>query len=178
MEYRIYQPNDAPAIQNLFTSVFTESEGEEEGKLVGGVARELMASTDAGDLFGFVAVEGERIVGAILFSRLTFEQEIEVFLLAPVAVDSDQQSKGIGQALIRHGLGEMKASGTSYVITYGDPAFYSKVGFHPISQDAFMPPYELSQPIGWIGQSLTDETIDAIPGRSKCVKAFGDPALW
>ena len=178
MELRAHKPSDAPVIESLFTTVFTESEGASEGALVGTLAGELMAGTDSRDLYGFVAVDGGRIIGAIFFSRLTFEKTADVFILAPVAVRSDQQNKGVGQALISHGLKKLKQQGVRIVTTYGDPGFYSRVGFHPLSQETIAAPLALSQPQGWLGQSLTDDPIEPIPGRCSCVKALDNPAYW
>jgi predicted N-acetyltransferase YhbS len=178
MEFRPHKPSDASAIESLFVAVFTESEGESEGALIGNLAKELIVSTDSRDVYGFVAVDRDKIVGALFFSRLTFEKSIDVFILAPVAVRSDRQGMGIGQNLIDHGLKELKRRGARIVITYGDPAFYSKVGFRPISEDVIRAPFKLSQPEGWLGQSLTDDSIEAIPGPCSCVKALDNPAYW
>lgn len=178
MEFRPLEPNDASVIEELFLSVFSKSEGEQEGVLISRLAKELIACTDSQDIHGFVDVDREQIVGAIFFSRLTFNRPLDAFILAPVAVHSDHQGEGIGQALIAHGLREMKLQGASFVATYGDPAFYSKVGFHSISKDVIRPPHELSQPEGWLGQLLTDDSLEAIPGRCSCVKALDNPAYW
>jgi len=179
MDFRAYKPSDSPAIEGLFVSVFSKSEGEQAGALIGNLVKEMIASTDSQDLYGFVAIDGKHIVGAIFFSRLSFEKDIDVFILAPVAVHSDHQGMGIGQALITHGLREMQKRGVSFVTTYGDPSFYSKVGFHPISQDVIAAPRALSQPEGWFGQSLTDDDpIETIPGNCTCVKALDNPAFW
>lgn len=178
IEFRAQKPSDSSAIERLFVSVFSKSEGEQEGTLIGNLAKDLIASTDSRDLYGFVAVDGGQVVGAIFFSRLTFEKDIDVFILAPVAVHTEYQGRGIGQALITHGLREMKKRGVSVVTTYGDPDFYSKVGFHPLSQDMIRAPLELSQPEGWLAQSLTDDSIETIPGRCSCVKALDNPAYW
>ena len=178
LDYRAYEQAEAAAVERLFVSAFSEAEGEQEGALIGDLVEEMLASTDGRDLDGFVAVDGNEIVGAIFFSRLTFDDDIDVFVLAPVAVATDHQGKGIGQVLITHGLREMRRMGVSYVTTYGDPSFYSKVGFQPISEDDIAPPLELSQPEGWLGQPLGDDDIDAIPGRPTCVKALDDPVYW
>ena len=178
MEFRAQKPGDSNAIEGLFDSVFTKSEGEQEGALVSNLAKEMMASTDSRDLYNFVADDGEQIVGAIFFSRLTFQNDLDVFILAPVAVHTDHQGMGIGQALITHGLREMEKRGVSFVITYGDSAFYSKVGFHQISQNAIEAPHSLSQPEGWLGQSLSDEPIETILGRCTCVNALDNPVYW
>lgn len=178
VEYRAYRPSDSTTIVHLFASVFTKSEGEQEGTLVSKLAKEMMSGTDNRDLYCFVADDEGQIVGTIFFSRLIYQSDLDVFLLAPVAVHTDYQGIGIGQSLITHGLREMRKSGTRFVTTYGDPAFYSKVGFHPISQDAIEAPHSLSQPEGWLGKSLTDEPIEAIPGHCACVKALDNPAYW
>jgi predicted N-acetyltransferase YhbS len=52
------------------------------------------------------------------------------------------------------------------------------VGFQPLSQETIEPPLPLSQPEGWLGQSLTAEPLTPIPGRPTCVRAFNDPAYW
>lgn len=178
MEFRLYRQRDSSAIESLFVSVFTQSEGESEGMLIGNLARDLMATTDRRDLHGFVAVDKERIIGAIFFSRLAFETDVDAFILSPVAVHSDHQGMGVGRALIAHGLKEIKHRGVKIVTTYGDPGFYAKVGFHPLSQDTVKPPLALSQPEGWLGQSLIADPIMAIPGRCSCVKALDNPVYW
>jgi len=178
MEFRTHRPGDSSTIESLFISVFSKSEGEQEGALIGNLAKEMIAGTDNRDLHGFVAVDGEQMLGAILFSRLTFEKDIDVFILAPVAVHAEHQGMGIGQALITHGLRALKKSCVRVVTTYGDPTFYSKVGFRPLSQDTVEAPLELSQPEGWLGQSLAGDSIEKIPGHCSCVKALDDPAYW
>jgi len=178
MNIRALKPKESSAVERLFTSVFTASEGDAEGALIGNLARELMAQTDRRDLFGFVAVDREHIVGAIFFSRLTVAAEIDLFLLAPVAVHEEYQGMGVGQALITHGLEKLTEKGVDIVVTYGDPAFYSKVGFQSLSTETIPPPFDLSQPDGWLGQSLTEAPLAPLPGPCSCVAAFDDPAYW
>ncbi|RZM75484.1 GNAT family N-acetyltransferase [Leptolyngbya iicbica] len=178
MNFRFATQNDPAAIVSLFTSVFARSEGEAEGALIGQLARNLLAQTEESDLACFVAAEAEQILGAIAFSRLTFDPAIAAFILAPVAVRSDRQGQGIGQALIRYGLAELKHQGVSLVLTYGDPAFYSKVGFQAISPEQIIPPFALSQPEGWLGQSLSEAAIATYSGRCTCVAALSDPQYW
>lgn len=178
MQFRSHEPADSSAIVELFVSTFTGSEGEAEGKLVGNLVKEMIAGSYGRDMCGFAAVDGEEIVGAIFFSRLVFERDIDVFILSPVAVRGDHQGRGIGQSLIDHGLREMKKRGVKIVTTYGDPAFYSRVGFRPLSRDVIPAPHELSQPEGWLGQSLDGDPIEKIPGPCSCVKALDDPAYW
>jgi len=178
MKFRAYQTEETSAIQDLFVSAFTESEGETEGTLIGGLTADLIHTTDKQDLYGFVAVDRGQIVGGVFFSRLTFAEEIDVFLLAPAAVHPDYQGKGIGQNLINHGLRQLERDGVEIVTTYGDAGFYRRVGFSPLPQNVIAPPRELSQPEGWLGQSLTGDSIDPIAGPSSCVNALENPVYW
>jgi len=178
MEFRARKPSDSLDIEVLFETAFAKSENEQEGTLIRNLVKDMMASTDSRDLYGFVADDDGKIVGAIFFSRLAFQNDLDVFILAPVAVHAEHQGLGIGRALIMHGLREMENRGVGFAITYGDPAFYSKVGFHQISQNAIEAPHSLSQPQGWLGQSLTKEPIETIPGHCTCVKALDNPVYW
>jgi predicted N-acetyltransferase YhbS len=178
MHFRQHTHNDSRAIVSLFTSVFAKSEGEAEGALIGQLAKDLLEKTDERDLYCFLAVDDGQIVGSIYFSRLEFENGLESFILAPVAVHSDHQGQGIGQALIKYGLRELKHREVSVVLTYGDPRFYQKVGFHPISPEKIRAPFALSQPEGWLGQSLAGDALAALSGKCTCVAALNDPKYW
>ena len=63
-------------------------------------------------------------------------------------------------------------------VTYGDPAFYGKVGFAPITEDQVRPPCTLSFPHGWLGQSLTGRPLAPLKGPSRCVAALDKPEYW
>lgn len=99
-------------------------------------------------------------------------------MLAPVAVSTDYQGKGVGQALINYGLSELKNRSATVAVTYGDPSFYSKVGFQTLSENVVQAPLTLSMPEGWLGQSLTGEPIPIINERPTCVKEFDDSGYW
>jgi putative acetyltransferase len=99
-------------------------------------------------------------------------------MMAPVAVATERQGKGIGQRLIAHGLDALRQEGVDIAVTYGDPAFYGRVGFNPVSEADLPAPQPLNQPQGWIAQSLTDAPLTPLRGPARCVAAFDDPALW
>jgi predicted N-acetyltransferase YhbS len=169
----------AEAIADLFEATFTTSEGAEEGALIGALARRLITETPAEDLRVFTALEDGTLVGGIFFTRLTYGGDPRtVFMMAPVAVAVAHQGKGIGQRLISHGLDALRQEGVDIAVTYGDPAFYSRVGFKPVSEADLPAPQPLGQPQGWIAQSLTDAPLTPLRGPARCVAAFDDPALW
>jgi len=74
-------------------------------------------------------------------------------------------------------LEDLRSLDVDFVVTYGDPAYYGKVGFQPITEEFARAPLPLSQPHGWLGQSLTGRAAP-IAGPSRCVRAFNRPELW
>jgi len=178
MNFRVLDKNSQEEVTNLFTSVFTSSEGVKEGKRIGNLVSKLSSGIDNQEIICFGAYEQETLIGAIFFTRLRFNEENQVYMLAPVAVSTKHQGKGVGQALINYGLDELKNRSVAVAITYGDPSFYSKVGFQSLSENIIRAPLKLSMPVGWLGQSLTGEPIQPINGRPTCVKEFNDPAYW
>ena len=178
MNHKIIDKKHKQEITELFTNTFTASEGEKEGKLIGTLVSELSSNIDDKENICFGTYVEDLIVGCIFFTRLYFNESIEVYMLAPVAVSTNYQGKGIGQSLIKHGLDELKKRKVSVVVTYGDPAFYSKVGFSALSEDVIKAPHKLSMPFGWLGQSLTDKSIPVINDKPVCVKEFNNPLYW
>jgi predicted N-acetyltransferase YhbS len=179
MDYSTDYTTHAEAIVELFASTFTASEGAEEGALIGALARRLIAETPAEDLRVFTAWEDGTLVGVIFFTRLTYEGDPRtVFMMAPVAVATVHQGKGIGQRLINHGLGALRQAGVDIAVTYGDPVFYGRVGFKPVTEADLPAPLPLQQPQGWSAQSLTEAPMTPLRGPARCVAAFDDPALW
>ena len=178
MELLTYESSNIEEIKQLFTKVFSDSEGQAEGLLIGNLAYDLMTGTDAQDLYGFVATENEQIIGSIIFSKLTFENEVKASLLSPVAIRTSYQGKGVGQKLINFGLNTLKENGVELVFTYGDPDYYSKVGFSLIAEKLVKAPLKLTYPEGWLGQSLLSDEIEPIKGNSFCVEALNKSDLW
>ena len=146
--------------------------------MVGKLAAEMMADSASEDLRVFLAEQDDRLVGCIMFSRLRFQTEIAAFILSPVAVHSGCQGQGIGQLLIRYGLGQLQEESVQFVVTYGDPAFYGKLGFGALSPQAVIPPHPLTQPEGWLGLTLAGDKIVELPGHSACVSALDNPDYW
>jgi predicted N-acetyltransferase YhbS len=178
MNFRHYNPTESRSIEELFFSVFSKSEGESEGRLIGGLAKELLNRTASEDLFVFVAVEDDEIVGAIIVTRMPTEKEAELFVLAPVAVAAKNQGKGVGQKLIEYGIKELKEAGIKVLVTYGDPKFYSKTGFQQITEDMIQPPFKLTQPEGWLAQALDQNPLQKMEGKCSCASALNDPRYW
>lgn len=173
----IAQPRgDIPA---FFEGVFSESENAQEGALVGALVRNLIETVPPEDLYVFCAEVQEQLAGVIVFSRLRYaDSAARVFLLSPVAVATERQGQGIGQALLRHGLEQLRRNGVDFAVTYGDPAFYGRVGFTSVSVDTVPAPQPLSHPHGWLVLRLSDQLRLPLAGPATAVPAFDVPELW
>ena len=81
-----------------------------------------------------VALEGDEIVGHVLFSPLTItegERVVEAVGLAPVAVLPSHQKKGVGSLLCRNGLAQLAGMGHKIAVVLGHIKYYPRFGFKP-----------------------------------------------
>lgn len=178
MNDSITQSIEAGEAEAFFRRVFADSEGEEEGRSVGLLAGSLLRETPESDLRAFGIRQEDQLLACILFTRLRLACTASVFLLAPVAVSTAHQRQGIGQRLICHGLEALRREGVALALTYGDPAYYRRVGFCQIGVDTVPPPQRLSMPEGWLAQGLDGRAVEPLRGPSRCVEALNRPELW
>lgn len=81
----------------------------------------------------FVAVQQGRIVGNIMYTHAKIAcddgAEYPVINFGPVSVLPEWQGNGVGSALILRSLSAARRLGHTAVLIYGDPAYYSRLGF-------------------------------------------------
>jgi len=174
----LFTSKNTEAVQQLFLNTFSDSEGTDEGKVIGQLVNNLLSSTASNDITVFTATEEDQLNAAIIFTTLTLPDNRKAYILSPVAVATEQQGKGLGQALINYGIEYLKLQGVKLVFTYGDPNFYSKVGFQQISEKQIQAPQPLSYPEGWLCQSLLKQAIPTVNGKTSCVAALNKPSYW
>ena len=118
---------DIPAVRALNDLAFG---GTVEGAIV-----DALRAGCTGAL-SLVAEEGGRVVGHIFFSPVAVAgmSGTEAMGLAPMAVAPDRQRRGIGAALIGHGLQELLRRGCSLVVVLGHPEYYPRFGFVPAAR--------------------------------------------
>lgn len=83
-----------------------------------------------------VAVDGDCVVGHILFTPVTIDGASIGAVgmgLAPMAVRPHRQRQGVGTALVKEGLARLRESGCPYVVVLGHPDYYPRFGFQRAS---------------------------------------------
>ena len=117
---------DEAVIHELTKAAFRDmpfSEGDEQ---------ELVdALRNDGDLtLSLVAEDGMRIVGHIAFSPVAISDgTLDWYDLGPVSVWPDLHGQGIGSALVRRGIADMRGKGAKGIVLLGSPDYYGRFGF-------------------------------------------------
>lgn len=158
---RAATPADRDAIRTVEEAAFGR---KDEALLVDA----LVAAGDA--VLELVAETGGRIVGHILFSRLTVERPQGGFAavaLAPLAILPDVQRQGIGAALVEEAHRRLRAAGESLSVVLGDPAYYGRFGYARAAAAGFDSDYqgEALQALAW-GEAPGDGRLAYAPAFS------------
>lgn len=117
---------------DLVERVFTDSEGEESGKLVRSLVEEIRSKRFYVPELELVMVdENDSVIGYAAFSRFHLEGKYEdqLLLLSPVAVDTKLQRQHISKELIEEGFVRAAKMGYEAVIVEGNPQNYNARGF-------------------------------------------------
>jgi putative acetyltransferase len=123
VEIRLETPKDYEAIREVNRRAFPT---DREARLVDKLREDGVV------IASLVAFQGERLVGHIVFSKVTIETAsggLPAAALAPMAVVPELQRQGIGSALVEKGLEACRERGERIVIVLGEPAYYTRFGF-------------------------------------------------
>ena len=84
-------------------------------------------------LLSLVTELGGRVIAHVLFSPIEVRGESGSLhlgaALGPVGVLPEHQRQGVGDALIRAGLAELKMAGIPFAVVLGHPTYYPRFGF-------------------------------------------------
>jgi putative acetyltransferase len=156
-------PGDYAAIREINRRAF---QGDVEAQLVDRLRHDGVV------IASLVAVQDGEIVGHILFSQIaieTGEHAIAAASLAPMAVEPDFQRRGIGSALVRHGLEVCRARGRPVVVVVGHPEYYPRFGFSAKRAGNLRGPCSGE---AWMALELVPGALDGIKGEVRYPEAF------
>lgn len=77
----------------------------------------------------FVVRERGHLRASLRFWRVAIGGRVPALLLGPIAVEPGQRGRGIGAALMAHGLAAARADGHRIVALVGDEPYYARFGF-------------------------------------------------
>jgi len=117
----------------------------------------------------FVIEQDGDLVATLRFWPVTLPNHEQALLLGPLAVQPELAGRGMGRALVRHGMAEARAQGWPAVLVVGDPPYYEPFGFSREKAEHLRLPgwVELSrfQAVELIAGALDGVEGLVIPGR-------------
>jgi len=154
-EIRAERPDDAAAIDALVVRSFGP------GRFAKSAWR-LREGVDPEPGLSFVAIEDGALRGSVRFWPVFVGHE-RALLLGPLAVETERRGRGMGIQLMQKGVDEARAKGHRAIILVGDPPYYARVGFAPVTRGRVrMPgPVDLARVLGL---SLVEGAVDALEG--------------
>ncbi len=115
----------------------------DHGPVVADLVDTLRESITPTDGLSLVAEQDGYIVGHVMFTRSLLDAPrrlVDVQVLSPLGVMPEHQERGVGSALVRHGLKALAERPVPLVFLEGDPRYYARFGFAPGSGQGFRKP--------------------------------------
>lgn len=171
--------SDRQAILEIVIAAFGDVQGQEIADLI----TDLLEDPSAQPLLSLVAIADENVVGHILFTGAQIKHSqrmVSSAILAPLSVQPEYQSQGIGEQLIEEGLEQSKATGVELVFVLGHPGYYPKHGFSAAGIKGFDAPYPIppENSGAWMVKELHPGIIGCVSGQVICAEALNDPKHW
>ena len=155
-QIRPERPEDAARVEAL------DNDGFGSGRFAKSAYR-LREGVEPERTLCFVAVENGTVLGSVRFWPIVVGTE-KALLLGPLAVQSDQRGRGIGIALMKHGIEKARQTGFGNILLVGDEPYYKRAGFARIAPGRvrFPGPGDRSR---ILGLSLKDGALTALSGE-------------
>ena len=168
---RAERPEDIGEIRKVIEEAFTQAFGQApETDLVDRLRENCPG------LLSIVAVNGDIVVGHILFSQVKIEGDklIKGMGLAPMAVLPKFQLQGIGTKLVQAGIEMLKSNGCPFVIVLGHPDYYPRFGFEPASHEGIRCQWEGVPDEAFMILILDEKAMEGISGVARYRSEFDE----
>jgi putative acetyltransferase len=129
------------------------------------------------DYSSVVAIDGDEIVGHVMFSPAIIENSDGVIRgmgLAPIAVLPNHQRRGVGTALIERGLAKMREKGCPFVIVLGHADYYRRFGFVPASRYNLKSQWEGIPDEAFMIMVFDEKLLEGVYGVAKYREEFNE----
>ncbi len=160
-------PADIPAIFEVNYQAFAHFD---EARLVDALRDARIFNPE----LSLVAVDGDRIIGHIMFPPVTIESpriSTPAIALSPLVVHPEFQCLGVGAALVEEGLTVCRSLGHRIVVVIGHPAYYPRYGFRPAREHGILAPFPVADDVFMV-LALEPGALDGIEGIVKYPAAF------
>ncbi len=169
---------DLKELLNVGKQAFGQGEGPEIVKLI----NDLLRDPTARPLLSLIALRDEKIIGHLLFTsaQLDTDSELDIQLLAPLAVLPEEQNRGTGGRLIEKGLQILTRKGVKLVFVLGHPNYYPRFGFKEAGKFGLEAPYPIPEKhaAAWMVRELSTGLVGKLTGKVVCADAMNRPEYW
>jgi hypothetical protein len=184
LKIRASNKKEQTEIEKIHKVAFEKTEGAKKAQGIVNLVHDLFDDETAMPIHSFVAVENDKLIGHVLFTKVTIigcPIEVEAQILAPLAVLPDCQSTGVGGHLIEEGLRQLKKTGTDIVFVLGHIDYYPRSGFiNDAKSLGFEAPYYIPEEFAgaWMVTELSSGIISKANGKVKCSEVLNQPEHW
>ncbi len=167
---------DRDDILDTYLCTFPESEKDIVAKL----AIDLLVKRSTPETISLIAEIDNTVIGHVAFSPVKIDNNdnLQGYILAPLAVMPDYQMQRIGSKLIKNGIEILSKKGVDILFVYGDPEYYGRFGFSNKNAKNFIPQHKLQYPFGWQAITLNQFSIENLPINIVCIDSLKNPKLW
>ncbi|TCC37600.1 GNAT family N-acetyltransferase [Kribbella speibonae] len=138
MDLREERPSDRQAVRDTHLQAFGD-----HGPVVADLVDSLRDTIAPDGGLSLVAEQDGLVVGHVMFTRSLLDADrrlVDVQVLSPLGVLPEFHRRGIGSALVQHGLTALAERAVPLVFLEGDPGYYSRFGFEPAGGLGFRKP--------------------------------------
>ncbi|MDB4338991.1 N-acetyltransferase [Rubripirellula sp.] len=174
--FRLATPEDRDQILSVHRDAFGE-----EGEIISSLVAEMLDDPTAEPIHSFVAKQGDAIVAHVLFTAVKIGTcEVSAQILAPLAVASGHQKRGLGTRLVNEALTQLESQGVALVFVLGYPYYYSRFDFAPAGVQGFDAPYPIlpKNADAWMVKVLELGAMENNAGTVRCCTALDQPQYW
>ncbi|CAG9298490.1 GNAT family N-acetyltransferase [Celerinatantimonas diazotrophica] len=152
--FRIARPSDYDAIRQIYIQVFQRPQ---EAKFV-----EAIRAVQTEFLSLIAEVDGH-VSGHLFASPISLagEEQLRMMILEPMAVIPKYQGDGIGSAMVKVGIEQLRLRNYDALVVMGLPDYYPRFGFEPMANLGWQYPFSLGCTVAQVA-NLHDEPLPVV----------------